>query len=191
MIPGQYDGIQPGRRIIPPNLFDPNRGPTPGNPGAARLFERPPVFGYDLITDVIATEWTGAALVAFPNTARIAQSQPFQSDVGLFGMVLVCSLVNDQADTRFGVWAAIDTGTALDLRGASHVFLGAVTQQNSSAGGVPNPSSKTANLSFGENSAIRVNSGQRIALYACGTNIGQLGAATLTLFSILLSKGQN
>lgn len=164
--------------------------PSPGNPGAGRVFERPPIFGYDLLVTTIAAEWTGGQLnTAFPQALRIKEGIPFNVDEGLVGMILVCSLVNDQANTRFGVWAAIDVGEAINLDRANRCFIGAVTQQNSQAGGIPNPSSKTASISFGENSAIRVNSNQKISLYACGTNVGQLGAATLTFMTIQLNRG--
>lgn len=190
-IPGEEFDL--ANRIRPPVLYQTGNGkPTPGHPGAGRVFERPPVFGYDLIVQTIAAEWTGGGVSAsFPQTARILQGPAFDVDIGLVGLILVCSLVNDQANTRFGVWAALDVGEQLALNGGNRVFLGAVTQQNSQAGGVPNPSSKTASISFGENSAVRMNSGNRISLYGGGSNVGQLGAATLTILSIQLNRGQN
>lgn len=190
MIPGQNGGIITGGPVLPPQLYGAGCRPTPGNPSAGQVFQRPPVFGYDLIVQTIAAEWTGGGVAAsFPQTARIIEGPAFDVDIGLVGLILVCSLVNDQANTRFGVWAAIDVGTGLNLQGGSRVFLGAMTQQNSQAGGIPNPSSKTASISFGENSAVRVNSGQKISLYGGGSNVGQLGAATLTILTIQLNRG--
>jgi hypothetical protein len=176
-----------------PVLYGRGGPASPGNPAnGGGLFQRPPIFGYDLIVNTIAAEWTGGQLnTAFPGALRIKQGLPFDVDIGLVGMVLVCSLINTVADTRFGVWAAIDVGESINLDGANRCFIGAVTQQNSQAGGVPNPSSKTASLSFGENSAVRVNSNQRISLYASGNNVDQIGAATLTIFTIQLYRGQN
>lgn len=178
----------------PVQLYGRGRGPASlGNPAnGGGLFQRPPIFGYDLIVNTVAAEWTGGQTsAAFPASTRVAQGLPFDVDIGLVGLVLVCSLINTVANSRFGVWAAIDVGASLNLNGANRCFIGAVTQQNSQAGGVPNPSSKTASLSFGENSAIRVNSNQRISLYACGDNVDQIGAATLTIYTIQLYRGQN
>lgn len=178
-VPGQYDGTV--RTLQPPKLYQ-----KPALPGSPKdLWEKPPVFGYDLDVLTAAAEWHGGQVSAtFPEAFRVAQLEPFGVDVGIVGMVLVAALINDQADSRFGVWVAIDNGERINLNKANKVFIGAMTQQNTQTGGIPNPSNRTASLAFGEQSALRTNSGQRLALYATGSNSGQLGAATLTVYTI-------
>lgn len=166
-------------------------GCIPGQPGSQdqrRIFERPPVFGYDLNPISIATNFTGGAVnTAWPNLKKMAE-KIIQNDIGAVGLVFATSILQPVADKIVGCFVLIGEGPDTIAADKSGILLPHLTQMNSPAAGTPNPTNKTSSLSFGENSAIRINSGQKVCIYASGDNIAQIFAAVLTIYTIALDK---
>ncbi len=160
----------------------------PVGPGG-RVFERPPVFGYDLNVESISAETTGGVLnTPFP-AMKLITSYTVQNDIGLVGLVLATSILQPVAAKLVGIFVVIGAGDpTLATDKAQKMPLIHLTYQNSPAAGTPNPLNKTSSLSFGENSAMRLNSNQKISIYGSGDNIAQTIAAILTIFTIALDK---
>lgn len=157
--------------------------------GAPRLFERPPIFGYDLNVESISSETTGGVLATAYPSAKLMTSYTVQNDIGLVGLVFATSILQPVAAKLCGLFVIIgDKPDTIAINKAAKMPLLHLTYQNSPAAGTPNPMNKTSSLSFGENSAMRVNSGQSISIYGTGDNIAQTMAAILTIFTIALDK---
>lgn len=158
--------------------------------GGRRLFERPPIFGYDLNVESIASDWTGGDISTAWTKMKLVTSYTVQNDIGLTGLVLATAIVNPVADKIVGVFVIIGDATpTLEINKGQKVPMVHLTWQNSpSGGGTPNPTNKTSSLNFGENAAMRLNSGQKISIYSSADNVAQKFAAVLTIYTISLDK---
>lgn len=161
----------------------------PGSGGERRLFERPPVFGYDLNVESIASDWTGGTLNTPWTQMKLVVSYVVQNDIGLTGLVLATTILQPVASKIVGVFVVIGDGQqTLEINKSQRMPMAHLTQQNSPASGTPNPTNKTSSLNFGENAAMRLNSNQKISIYSSGDNIAQIFAAILTIYTIALDK---
>lgn len=170
-----------------------NSSGSSGQPGGgvgARLFERPPIFGYDLNVESIAADFTGGDIATAWSNMKKVVTYRVQNDIGLTGLVLASSILQPVADKIVGVFVVIDGGAdTLAVNKAAKMPLIHLTQQNSpTGGGTPNPTNKTSSLNFGENAAMRLNSGQTLSIYAAADNISQKFATVLTIYTIALDK---
>lgn len=162
--------------------------PGSGRDGG-RLFERPPIFGYDLNVESIASDFHGGTLATAWSKMKKVASYEVQNDIGLVGMVLATTILQPVASKIVGVFVVVGDGQdVLEINKGQKVAMAHLSQQNSPATGTPNPTNKTSSLSFGENSAMRLNSNQRISIYATGDNLAQIFAAVLTIYTIALDK---
>lgn len=160
-----------------------------GGAGGHRLFERPPIFGYDLDVTSLATDFTGGTVNTAWASAKKMADYTVQNEIGLVGLVLATTILQPVDSKIVGVFVVINDGAdTIALHKANKMPLVHLTQQNSPSSGTPNPTNKTSSLNFGENSAMRLNSGQRVSIYATGDNVAQTFAAVLTIYTIALEK---
>lgn len=161
-----------------------------GMPGSGgRLFERPPIFGYDFNVITLATDFTGGTVNTAWASMKNMASYKFQNDTGLSGLILATSIMNPVASKLVGIFVVVGEATdSIKIDGGVKMPMAHLTWQNSPTSGTPNPTNKTSSLSFGENAAMRINSGQSISIYAAGDNVAQTFGAVLTIFTIALDK---
>lgn len=154
-----------------------------------RVFERPPIFGYDLNVESIAADWNGGAIATAWSKAKLVTSYTVQNDIGLTGLVFATTILQPVADKIVGVFVIIGDGQeTLEINKGLKIPLIHLTQQNSPSSGTPNPTNKTSSLNFGENAAMRLNSNQKISIYSSADNVAQTFAAVLTIYTIALDK---
>jgi hypothetical protein len=113
---------------------------------------------------------TGDQIVSvFPLLRRMAVIN-FGTNAGLTGITLSSSLINQQPGDTVGVFVMLDRGEVLSAEGSFELFVSHLTLQNSTAG-ARQASSRSNAIAMGESSAYLLNSGQRLALYACSDNV--------------------
>lgn len=136
------------------------------NPSAGR---GSPYYFYTFQTRSLAVSLTGAQVNSvFPQAARVGLID-FQADVGLFSLVLATSLLNETAGDTVALAVGLDLGPVASLQGGINFFMSHLTRQNSTAA-IRNANSKTNAMQMGQNTAYLLNSGQKLALYACSAN---------------------
>jgi hypothetical protein len=111
---------------------------------------------------------TGALSSTFPLGVKVAEID-LQTNAGLIGLTLSTSITNYTASSVCAIYFGLDNGDASDVNGMSRLFLNHICGQNASAG-IPAAASRTNSIQMGQNSAYRVNSGQKFALYMSAPN---------------------
>jgi hypothetical protein len=141
--------------------------------------EQTPYFFQNFLTRTATANLTGAQITAlalqqgavsslFPLAVKVAEID-LQSNAGVIAVSLSTSITNYTASSVVGVYLGLDNGAVSDVNGMSRLFLNHICGQNASAG-IPAAASRTNSLQMGQNSAYRVNSGQKIALYMSAPN---------------------
>lgn len=136
------------------------RRPGQTNPFPYSNFQTRTMF-LDATGDTIATVFPLLRRMAFIN---------FGTNAGLTGITLSSSLINQQPLDTVGVFVMLDRGPQVSAEGAFELFVSHLTLQNSTAG-ARQASSRSNAIAMGESSAYLLNSGQRLALYACSDNV--------------------
>ena len=118
-----------------------------------------------MILDAIGTQINSV----FPQLRRVT-TLDLQADAGVILFSLSTSLINAQALDTVGVFLGLDRGDIVNLNGSFDVFLSHLTRTNSIPG-LPVASSRCNALNFGIDSAYKLASGAKLALYACSANL--------------------
>ena len=138
-----------------------------------------PFYFQNFLTRSVTANLTGAAVhtlalaanatsAAFPVAVKVAEID-LQTNAGLIGVTLSTSITNYAASSVCGIYFGLDNGPASDVNGMSRLFLNHICGQNAMAG-IPAAASRTNSIQMGQNSAYRVNSGQKFALYMSAPN---------------------
>jgi hypothetical protein len=138
-----------------------------------------PFYFQNFLTRSVTADLTGAAVynlalaanaasAVFPIAVKVAEID-LQTNAGLIGLTLSTSITNYTASSTCGIFFGLDNGPASDVNGMSRLFLNHICGQNASSG-IPAAASRTNSIQMGQNSAYRVNSGQKFALYMSAPN---------------------
>jgi len=109
-----------------------------------------------------------AVNAVFPLATRVT-TLDLQAEAMLYALSLSSSLINATALDTVGIFVATDAGLLIDTSDMVGLFLSHITRQNSIVG-LATASSRSNALNFGEGTAYKLSSGQRLALYACSAN---------------------
>jgi hypothetical protein len=138
--------------------------------------EETPFYFQNFLTRSVTANLSGAAVYAlagsatsiFPLAVKVAEID-LQTNAGLIGLTLSTSITNYTASSTCGIFFGLDNGAVSDVNGMSRLFLNHICGQNASAG-IPSAASRTNSIQMGQNSAYRVNCGQKFALYMSAPN---------------------
>ena len=142
--------------------------------------EQTPFYFQNFLTRTVTANTTGAAVYALANTYVSGATSIFpvavkvaeidlQTNAGLIGLTLSTSITNYAAFSTCGIFFGLDNGPVSDVNGMSRLFLNHICGQNASTG-IPASASRTNSIQMGQNSAYRVNCGQKFALYMSAPN---------------------
>jgi hypothetical protein len=118
--------------------------------------------------NVLAGAFVPGATAIFPVAVKVAEID-LQCNAGVIAVSLSTSITNYTASSVCGIYFGLDNGPVSDVNGMSRLFLNHICGQNASAG-IPTAASRTNSLQMGQNSAYRVNSGQKLAIYMSAPN---------------------
>lgn len=110
------------------------------------------------------------ALAVFPLATRVAVLDWAGMLVGIIGMSLSTSLLNQTPLDTVAVIAALDVGDQLAANGANGIFLTHLVRQNAT-GAQRFASSRSNAIEMGQDSAYKLDSNQRIALYVASAAV--------------------
>jgi len=142
--------------------------------------EQTPFYFQNFLTRTVTANLTGAAIYAlaggyvtgatsvFPVAVKVAEID-LQCNAGVIAVSLSTSITNYTVSSVVGVYFGLDNGPVSDVNGMSRLFLNHICGQNASSG-IPAAASRTNSLQMGQNSAYRVNSGQKLAVYMSAPN---------------------
>lgn len=140
-------------------------------------------FNFNVRTVAVSQTGVGPpGLAVFPLAARVAQINFAGMAVGIVGMSLSTSLLNETALDTVCVVAALDVGVQLALGGATGIFLTHLVRQNATPA-QRFASSRSNAVAMGQDSAYRLDSTQQIALYlSSAAAAGNEISATLSVY---------
>ncbi len=118
----------------------------------------------NMIADVLGT----GINAVFPLASRIA-TLDLNAEAMVYALSLSSSLINSNNLDTVGIFVALDSGETVDVEAMNNLFLSHLTRQNSLPG-LPVASSRANALNFGEQTAYKLSSGSRLALYCCSGN---------------------
>jgi hypothetical protein len=156
--------------------------------------ESTPYYFQNFLTRSATANLTGAQITAqalqqgavsslFPLAVKVAEID-LQSNAGVIAVSLSTTITNYAPSSVVGVYLGLDNGAVSDVNGMSRLFLNHICGQNASVG-IPAAASRTNSLQMGQNSAYRVNSGQKLALYMSAPNdVTTLVVAAATVYWI-------
>ena len=178
---------------IPLNPYSPRMSyripsPTPGN--SVPPYARVNYLNFD--SRNIAFEKTGSDVNALVSTSlnltQYMAGLQFDHTVGVVALELATSMINDQAAGLAGLFVMRYQGDNININQSKDCFIAHLTYQNSTAGS-PNPTNRTNSLSFGATSALKFQTGERMAVYACSPNAATvLFAVTLAVYIVPIAS---
>lgn len=133
-------------------------------PGRATPYRFTNFQSRNMVFDGVGT----AVNALFPLAVRVAQID-LKAEAMLYALSLSSSLINATALDTVGVFVAVDSGELIDTSQMVGLFLSHITRQNSIVG-LATASSRSNAINFGEGTAYRLSSGDKLALYACSAN---------------------
>lgn len=119
----------------------------------------------------VTIDLTGAVIAAvFPLAQRAAVVDFGGMPVGIVGMTLSTSLLNQTPLDTVAVFAALDMGLQLSANGSFGIFLTHLVRQNATAA-QRFASSRSNAIAMGQDSVYRLDTGQQLALYVCSAAV--------------------